>query len=623
MAVVQISKIQLRHGNKLSGNGIPQLSTAEMAWTVDTQELFIGNGSIAEGAPYVGNTKILTEHDDLLSLVSSYKYERHTPSVLSVERSLQDKTDDYVSVTDFGATGNGVTDDSDAFLLAFESLFQNVNPQLRKTLFVPAGTYKIKKHLVIPSNSYIVGESKNTVLDIGEYSIRLLDQITDDPLDPRDNFLANHIHLENITISHTSGCTFIDRSRDVTFKRVKWKGNWTLLDTGYVETNSRLVFPVPIVTTGGAITVSGNGVSTTIRAEFASSYSNTLVQLAASLNNDFLFTSKYQASVTDFELLVTSKSKLANSQSIADSIQMRVLLNNQPGTLPTSVVPTLQERTDGAELVLPSVKWVNSDFGTSTSNVVFEQCKFENTVAATQCFQQLPHRTEISFRECEFDTCYTGVYVKGVDGQHNDWVVDSCKFNGIGSSAVVAAHGHGVVVRDCSFYNVGNSNSNSLYPIHPAVKFGKPTNNVVIGCTSDRLQNQTILYSRTPAVVEVENSSSTRLVSEVFAEIRLSDSFSQLALLPMNYFIEIDYKLVLSGVARSGTITIVTSENPNNIQFSDNYNYNHSSITQFQFGIDAVDYNNDGIMDTLVLKYKNPVITGATGSISYSITCSH
>ena len=106
MAVVQISKIQHRRGQKNSSSGIPQLSSAEFAWAVDSQELFIGNGSVAEGAPYVGNTKILTEHDNILDLVSSYQYASNDNSItLSVSRSLQSKIDEIqVSVADFGAS---------------------------------------------------------------------------------------------------------------------------------------------------------------------------------------------------------------------------------------------------------------------------------------------------------------------------------------------------------------------------------------------------------------------------------------------------------------------------------------------------------------------------------------
>lgn len=63
MAVVSISRIQQRRGRKFSGTGLPQLASGELGWAIDSQELFIGNGSVSEGAPKVGNTRLLTELD--------------------------------------------------------------------------------------------------------------------------------------------------------------------------------------------------------------------------------------------------------------------------------------------------------------------------------------------------------------------------------------------------------------------------------------------------------------------------------------------------------------------------------------------------------------------------------
>ena len=68
MAVVQISKIQVRRGQKNIGTGLPQLASGEIGWAIDTRELFIGNGAVSEGAPAVGNTKVLTQYDDLFQL---------------------------------------------------------------------------------------------------------------------------------------------------------------------------------------------------------------------------------------------------------------------------------------------------------------------------------------------------------------------------------------------------------------------------------------------------------------------------------------------------------------------------------------------------------------------------
>jgi len=59
MAVIQISQIQVRSGLQ---EDLPQLATGEFGWSVDTQRLFIGKGTLAEGAPTVGVTEILTEY---------------------------------------------------------------------------------------------------------------------------------------------------------------------------------------------------------------------------------------------------------------------------------------------------------------------------------------------------------------------------------------------------------------------------------------------------------------------------------------------------------------------------------------------------------------------------------
>jgi hypothetical protein len=176
MAVVQISKIQVRRGQKNSNSGVPQLSSAEFAWAVDTQELFIGNGSVLEGAPYVGNTKVLTEHDNILELASSYQFASNDTSIsLSIPRDLQGKLDEYVSVTDFGAVGDGSTDCSLAFETAFAQLFRNVNTNYKKVLMVPNGEYLFTSGFAIPSGVILKGETQDgAILNIGANSIRFV-----------------------------------------------------------------------------------------------------------------------------------------------------------------------------------------------------------------------------------------------------------------------------------------------------------------------------------------------------------------------------------------------------------------------------------------------------------------
>ena len=59
MAVITVSKIQVRSGLQTD---LPALDTGEFGWCVDTQRLFIGKGTLAEGAPTTGVTEILTEY---------------------------------------------------------------------------------------------------------------------------------------------------------------------------------------------------------------------------------------------------------------------------------------------------------------------------------------------------------------------------------------------------------------------------------------------------------------------------------------------------------------------------------------------------------------------------------
>jgi hypothetical protein len=226
MAVVQISKIQLRRGQKNSQSGIPQLSSAEMAWAIDTQELFIGNGSVAEGAPYVGNTKILTEHDNILELISGYRFGNDELSILnSVERTLQSKLDEYVSIADYGAVGDGSTDCSDQFERAFTELFRNIDDRFKKVLIVPNGTYLFSRDIEIPSNAKIQGESKDgTILLIENNNIQLITSSGSSLVDFNNNNRPQNIHIENITIERIAGEVVLSGLRSGTFTNVSFKG---------------------------------------------------------------------------------------------------------------------------------------------------------------------------------------------------------------------------------------------------------------------------------------------------------------------------------------------------------------------------------------------------------------
>jgi hypothetical protein len=175
MAITQISRIQHRRGLQ---QDLPQLASAELGWSIDQRRLYIGNGTLEEGAPTVGVTEILTEYSDISSLwsvLNAYSFYGNTagysaqtgPSELTpVTRSFNDKLDDFVSVRDFGATGDGSTNDTAAINRALTQIyktgFSETEPLARRKIYFPGGTYIINDTISIPPYAKLVGDGTSS-----------------------------------------------------------------------------------------------------------------------------------------------------------------------------------------------------------------------------------------------------------------------------------------------------------------------------------------------------------------------------------------------------------------------------------------------------------------------------
>lgn len=168
MAIVQISRITNRKG--LIEN-LPQLAGGELGWAVDAQRLFIGNGTLEQGAPFIGNTEILTSAGDIVGIIK-YTYKDEVVGYAAqtgpspgepIVRSVQAKLDDFADIRDFGAVGDGITDDTAAITRALYQLYCiEDNTQIRRSLFFPAGTYLVSDTIVIPPFAKLVGEGANS-----------------------------------------------------------------------------------------------------------------------------------------------------------------------------------------------------------------------------------------------------------------------------------------------------------------------------------------------------------------------------------------------------------------------------------------------------------------------------
>ena len=252
MAIVQISRITNRKGLQ---DDLPQLAGAELGWSIDERRLFIGNGTLEEGAPTVGNTEILTEFSDILSFQTTYIYQGAAAGYVvqtganpstPVSQSLQSWLDQWASVKDFGAVGDGVTDDTDAINRALYQLYcREVNPQIRRSLFFPAGVYLVNQTISIPTYATLYGEgADNSVIMMSagdDSALRAYVARTADSLQQTGaNIGANgatppkYITINNLgfeTQDQTYGDVFlIDQATDCSFTNVNFMGPFTTSD---------------------------------------------------------------------------------------------------------------------------------------------------------------------------------------------------------------------------------------------------------------------------------------------------------------------------------------------------------------------------------------------------------
>ncbi len=166
MAITAISRLQHRRGIK---SDIPEnLYEGELGWCLDTRELYIGNG---EG--FSGNTQILTEWSPNTEIIN-YTYVGASGVAARtglpgepIVRNLSQKLDDILNVKDYGAKGDGLTDDTAAIQRAIEDRWISRSDIPTKTLmsmvniFLPAGTYIISNTLKIYPMTALIGEGPN------------------------------------------------------------------------------------------------------------------------------------------------------------------------------------------------------------------------------------------------------------------------------------------------------------------------------------------------------------------------------------------------------------------------------------------------------------------------------
>ena len=279
MAIVSISRIQVRRGRE-NQDGVPQLAGGELAWAVDTQKLYIGNGAVAEGAPAVGNTEILSTKTNLFKLADQYVYNKDSSVVTTgdpaISRTLQERLDENVSVRSFGANGDN-SQQADKIQYAIDQLFANTDktvPSSRVTLKIPAGQYQLNTSIKVPPHANIIGDGSGKTIFIQTANEPVFETVNDTrtTIDAGDQSLtttlnqAREIKIEGMTLETTGdniGLLLRDCANSE-FKDIQVKSNWV---SGTANSTNSIGIKVKTLSTQQTIAQTNNNLFDRVRIE--------------------------------------------------------------------------------------------------------------------------------------------------------------------------------------------------------------------------------------------------------------------------------------------------------------------------------------------------------------------
>ena len=133
----------------------------------------------------------------------------------AVQRTVESKLQDVVSVKDFGAVGDGVADDTAAFAAAFAALNTGSGP---KGLFIPAGNYLVAPGTcsITTSNRHVYGEGPTSRIILSSGPVGATGIVA--------NGTSDTVHLSDVLVSDlsvvASGWTGANGQNGIAFNRV-------------------------------------------------------------------------------------------------------------------------------------------------------------------------------------------------------------------------------------------------------------------------------------------------------------------------------------------------------------------------------------------------------------------
>ena len=580
MAIVQISRITQRKGLE---EDLPQpLAPAELGWAVDTRQLYIGPGTLAEGSPDErNNIEILTEYSDILATQTAYTYTGFGATGYSVQtgptagspvsQSLQSRLDSYCVVTDFGATGDGSTDDTAAINRALYQLYcVQSNPQIRRSLFFPAGNYIITNTILVPPYAMLYGEG------------------------PESSILNFFVAEWTSTVAYAAG---------------------VLVKSGSLYYRSNFAVPA------------GTALTATVGSPAQYYWGNITTGAASGLPEYIMQTasSTQQTGVNIVSPLEPQNILISNMNMVTNQVMDGMLIERAHDCAFTNVgiegpltTATLTVATDD----IAAVRWASTTTLVD-SHINFDNCSFKGFTYGTNTDQQIEG---VTFSNCNFDTLYQGVYLGGatpVNGGPTGVRLISNVFDNIYVEGVVI---NGVSLNTTTnnvFYDVGNHFNGAALAASSIIDIDT-ANNVCLGDMFERTTAQSTAYARinlnNTAGIAMENG--YRLQQGTYkresgVQFTLVDNVSVAAqILTFSATavkaVQINYTIVRGTAVRTGVYTIVagTDASGTNLQGSDTGVQNSSPGVTFSV-----------TESTSVVSWKYVTTsTGNNGILTYSVT---
>lgn len=576
MAIVQVSRITQRQGLE---QDLPQpLAGAELGWAVDQRRLFIGNGAIADGAPVVGNTEVLTEFSDILGFATTYTYEGQAAGYVvqtgpttgdPVSQSLQSRLDSYAIVTDFGATGDGSTDDTAAINRALNQLYcRQSNTQVRRSLFFPAGTYIVTDTIKVPSYAKLYGEGAES------------------------SIISFNVQAWTSTISYATGI---------------------LVENGGYYFRS--LAPVPI--------------GTLLPDPLVPPYSNAY-WITEALPSYIVRTADSNQQVGASITTSPTNIDISNMAFITNQKQDGLLIEKATQYSMTSVdirgpLTTTSIAADLATDEIAAIRWASSGTGNlATKQAVIDKCKFSGFTYGTDTEQYVKG---VVISNCYFDTLYQGVVVGGsvpVNGGPTGFRLLHNTFDNIYNEGIkitnVSLNATGYNI----FYDVGNHFNGVTLPSTAIIDIDAE-NNVSIGDMFQRNTTQSLTYPRInlnntasigiDSAVRLQLGTYTRTtgVSEVLADGSVDATLFTIASSTTKAF-KMDYTIVRSTTVRTGTMVVVCNAEDSLGDFSYSDDYQENVTTDI-----TLTASESSLGGTITVSYTANT-TGADGTIYYSLT---